>query len=94
MTDQPEFEPKQTEAMQRLATELEKLNEHRFVKVNNSLWRLLSFQFARGLAFGLGTAIGASLLVSVIAWWLSQIEFVPILGEWATEILNSMNMPE
>lgn len=89
MTDQPTFE---TEAMERLATELEKLNEHRFVKVNNSLWRLLSFQFARGLAFGLGTAIGASLLVSVIAWWLSQFEFVPILGEWATEILESMNL--
>lgn len=89
MTDQPTLK---TEAMERLATELEKLNEHRFVKVNNSLWRLLSFQFARGLAFGLGTAIGASLLVSVIAWWLSQIEFVPILGEWATEILNSMNL--
>lgn len=91
MTEQPTREAKETEAMERLATELEKLNGHRFVKVNNSLWRLLSFQFARGLAFGLGTALGASLLVSVIAWWLSQFEFVPILGAWATEILNSMD---
>ena len=52
--------------------------------------RGLALQFARGLAFGLGTVLGASLLVSVAAWWLSQFEFLPIIGEWAAQIAEDI----
>lgn len=55
----------------RLSRELEKLNTHRFVRIHNSLWRLILFQFMRGLAFGLGSVIGATILVSLLAWWVS-----------------------
>jgi hypothetical protein len=44
---------------------------------------MLAFQFVRGLALGLGTVVGASVLVSVLAFALAQIDFVPIVGEWA-----------
>jgi hypothetical protein len=40
------------------------------------------FQFLRGLAFGLGSVMGATILVSMIAWWLSQFEFLPLIGDW------------
>lgn len=92
MSDQPASDTTVIVAINRLTTEVEKLNNHRFVKIQNSTWRLLLLQLGRGLAFGLGTALGASLLVSVMAWWLSQVEFVPILGEWATEILNHIDI--
>jgi len=36
----------------------------------------LGWQFARGLAFGLGSVLGASLLVSVLGWWLGQLEIL------------------
>ncbi|NBR89303.1 MAG: hypothetical protein EBS68_05210 [Rhodobacteraceae bacterium] len=52
--------------------------------------RGLALQFARGLAFGLGTVLGASLLVSLAAWWLSQFEFLPIIGEWAAQIAEDI----
>ena len=52
--------------------------------------RGLALQFARGLAFGLGTVLGASLLVSLAAWWLSQFEFLPIIGEWAAQIAEDV----
>ncbi len=74
----------------RLAREVERLNAHRFITIHNQPWRLLGFQFAKGLAFGLGTVIGASILVSVIALMLAQIEFLPIIGEWAAEIARQM----
>ena len=91
MSEQTQQDMPTAEAMNRMSEALETLNSHRFLRVNNSFWRMLWFQLARGLAFGLGTALGASLLVSVVAWWLSQVEFVPILGNWATQILDSMD---
>jgi hypothetical protein len=73
-----------------LRVELEKLNSHSFIRVHNSLPRLLAFNFARGLAFGLGTVVGASLLLSVVVWSLGQIDFIPVIGEWATEIAREI----
>lgn len=83
----------QIEAIRSLAREVERLNSHRFVKVHNSIFRLVGFQFARGLAFGLGSVLGASLLVSVLAWWLSQFEFLPIIGDWASQLAQEIDLP-
>lgn len=51
-----------------------------------SVPRILLFRFASGMAVGLGTVIGATVLLSLIVWSLSQIEFIPIIGDWATRI--------
>jgi hypothetical protein len=77
--------------LQALHDELHRLNTHRFVRIHNSLWRLLTFQFVRGLAFGLGSVVGATILVSIIAWSLSSIDFIPIIGEWASQIAGMIN---
>lgn len=77
-----EAEVKAQATLTRLTDEVEKLNSHRFIAVQNSIWRLIGFQFLRGLAFGLGSVIGATLLVSIIGWWLSQFEFLPVIGDW------------
>ncbi|KPU84934.1 hypothetical protein JI58_00685 [Marinosulfonomonas sp. PRT-SC04] len=71
-----------------LRAELHLLNTHRFVRIHNSMWRLISFQFIRGLAFGLGSVIGATALVSVLVYSLSTIDFIPIIGEWAKRIVD------
>jgi hypothetical protein len=57
------------------------------------MWRLILFQFVRGLALGLGTVVGASILVSLIAYLLAQIDFLPIIGDWATAIAEQMQPP-
>jgi len=81
----------------RLRAEVSRLNAHRFIRVHNSWAHLIGFQFLRGLAFGLGTVVGASLLLSVVAWFLAQMDFVPILGDWAViiaqEIETRFNRP-
>lgn len=69
-----------------LRDEVSRLNSHRFVTLHNSPPKLLAFQFARGLAFGLGTVLGGGLLLSVLAWSLTQIDFVPIIGDWAARV--------
>ena len=88
MSEQSEAEMKHS--IDRLTQELERLNTHRFVTVHSPTWRLLSFQFMRGLAFGLGSVIGATLLVSTLVWWASQIEFIPVIGEWAAQLVEEM----
>lgn len=75
-----------TREMAALRRELQILNAHRFIRVHNSFARMLAFNLARGLAVGLGTVLGATVLLSVMIWMLSQIEFLPIIGEWAAQI--------
>ena len=81
-------------ALEKLTKEVERLNKHRFIRVQNSWWRLILFQFTRGLAFGLGSVVGATILVSLLAWWISQFEFLPIVGEWAAEIAKQIKLSE
>lgn len=79
----------------RLADEVERLNNHRFIRVQNSYFRMVVYQFIRGLAFGLGSVLGATILVSILAYFLSQFDFVPIIGDWAAKIaLEISNDPE
>lgn len=73
-----------------LRREIEKLNRHRMVRLHNSVPRVLVFNFARGLAFGLGTVVGASALLSLVVWSLGQIDFIPIIGDWASQIAREI----
>jgi len=81
-----------------LREELALIREHRMVMLYQSPMRVIFFRFLTGMAVGLGTVIGASLLLSVVIWALSTIEFIPIIGEWAVlladEIQNLMVVPE
>ncbi len=70
--------------------ELARLNAHRFVRHMNSPVRMIGAQFARGMAFGLGTALGASILVSILGYILAQVDFIPVLGQWASEIAREI----
>lgn len=85
------------EELRLLREELNRLNNHRFIRLYNSFYRLIIFNLLRGMAFGLGTVLGASVLLSVLAWFVAQIEFlpiindlVPVIGEWAAEVARQM----
>lgn len=82
--------PTMVESIDALRHELQRLNDHRFIRVQNSWWRLLAFQFFRGLALGLGTVVGATILVSILGFALAQVDFIPILGDWANEIARQI----
>ncbi|MEE9428323.1 MAG: DUF5665 domain-containing protein [Paracoccaceae bacterium] len=73
-----------------LRYEISHLNSHRFVRLHNSLPKLIIFNLIRGLAFGLGTVLGATILVWILGQFLSNIDFIPIIGEWAAEIASQM----
>lgn len=72
--------------MRALRQELTFLREHQMFQIYRSVRRVLLFRLAIGMATGLGTVVGATLLLSVIIWMLSQIAFVPILGDFSAQI--------
>ena len=76
--------------IKRLAKAIETLNGHNLLRIYNSKWILLWYNFIRGLAFGLGTVIGATILVYILLQFLAKIEFVPILGDWALKIISEI----
>ena len=71
-----------------LRQEVARLNDHRWLRIHNSMGRLVMFQLYRGLAFGLGTVLGATVVLSVVVWSLSQINFIPVIGDWAAQVLE------
>ena len=93
---QPDTNPeaKLAHELAALRHEIARLNTHRFVRQMNSPGRTVAHQFIRGLAFGLGTALGATFLVSMVAFLLGQFDFVPILGEWAAQIAREIQLQQ
>lgn len=75
---------------QRIYEELQLINSHKIVRVYDSVPKLLFFQFMKGVSFGLGSVVGATIVVSILAFLLSHVEFVPILGEWVKAILQEI----
>lgn len=76
--------------LEALRREVGKLNDQSFIRIHNSVPRLLAYSFARGLAAGLGTVLGASVLLSFVIWSLSTIEVVPIIGDYVTRIIQQI----
>jgi len=80
----------QNSKMDRLTIALENLSSHRLLKIYNSIWKIIWINFLRGLAFGLGSVIGATILVYVLLQILAQIEFIPILGDWSLQLISEI----
>jgi hypothetical protein len=74
----------------RLAEAIETLNDHNLMRIYSSSRRIIWTSFLRGLAFGLGSVIGASILVYITVQILAQIEFIPILGDWALRLISEI----
>lgn len=74
----------------KLDKSIRELNEHYFFKMHSSFWKVLSISLFRGLLSGLGWVLGATILVSLLTYTLSQIEFIPILGEWVSQLINEI----
>ena len=77
--------------MRALRGEVERLNTHPFLTSQRSTLGILAMRFAGGLAFGLGTVLGGSLLLTYLIMMLTSIDFIPVVGEWAAEIAAEMN---
>ena len=84
--------------VRRLRREVQKLNSYRIFELYDSTPRLMWLQFLRGASFGLGSFLGATLVVSLVvsslAYLASQVDFIPVLGDLINEVLKEINIPK
>lgn len=87
--DSPGDAPLVTE-VQALRTEVHRLNTQRYFRIESSLWQVAFWSLVRGLAFGLGSVLGATILVAIMVKMLGSIDFIPVLGDWAQQIIDEI----
>ncbi|MEY8882237.1 DUF5665 domain-containing protein [Donghicola sp. XS_ASV15] len=85
-----------TSETEKLTEEIERLNNHKFLRVHDSYLKMMFYQLLRGISFGLGSVLGATILVSFVGFWLSKIEFIPLIGDYASQIATEImqEMPD
>ena len=76
--------------IKKLSEAIKSLNNNNIFKIYNSTKKILVVSFLKGLASGLGWIIGATILVSILTFALSQIQFIPILGEWVSKLITEI----
>ena len=93
---------KKEEVTLKLAKEVAKLsknikhledNEKAFKVIGNP-WKLMWFSLLKGLMVGFGSVLGATVIVAIFVYVLAQIEFVPILGAWVSQIIEQVGMAQ
>lgn len=47
-----------------------------------NLRRLIWTSFVRGIFIGIGTVIGATVVVGILAYLLQRFDWLPVIGEW------------
>ena len=76
--------------IKKLREAIKSLNNNKIFKIYNSTKKILFISFLKGLASGLGWILGATILVSILTFALSQIQFIPILGEWVSKLITEI----
>ena len=76
--------------IKKLSEAIKSLNNNNIFKIYNSTKKILYISFLKGLASGLGWIIGATILVSLLTYILSQIEFIPILGDIVSQLIEEI----
>lgn len=52
-------------------------------------WRIVRLNFWRGLAFGLGSALGGTILLAFLIWLSTKlIDWFPVLGNFVQEVME------
>jgi len=80
--------------LKELSKEVRKLKSMEFLQVFKNPWKFMWFSLLKGLMIGLGTVLGASVLVGFFVFALAQISFVPILGDFVEDIISQVQVQQ
>jgi hypothetical protein len=55
-------------------------------------WRIVRMNFLRGVAFGLGTFLGGTIVVAIVVWFLTQtVDLFPWARDFTERIIDSLD---
>lgn len=71
----------------KLSEEMARLNQ---VIIRLDRRHTLLYSFFRGIVTGLGTVVGATIVVAVLAFLFRHVQLIPLIGTWLTEIIKQI----
>lgn len=77
-----------------LAISMEKMKLAEYVKLLDNPWRLMYVNFIAGLARGVGTAVGFTILGAVVLYFLRLLVMwnLPLLGGFIADIVRMVQL--
>ncbi|HIC89380.1 MAG TPA: hypothetical protein EYP04_08255 [Anaerolineae bacterium] len=94
-----EVELELVEAVHTLTRLVRQLRAERCLLMVDQSWRYLLYRFLGGVASGVGSVLGATVVVGLFIYFLSHLlrglEVIPILGQWIAQLVAivEQNMP-
>lgn len=67
----------------------QKVVEKYYIEVSQSGFKRFLWGFLGGLGWGVGITLGTSLLLVAIGFFVSKIDFVPIIGQFSADIIKA-----
>ena len=75
-----------------LTKQVQRLRDSELLEVFKNPWKFMWFSLLKGLMIGLGTVLGASLLVGIVVYVFSKIQLVPFLGDFIQDVLEEIDV--
>ena len=72
-----------------MAEDKQKVVEKYYIEVTASAKKRFLLGLLGGLGWGVGITLGTSAIILIIGYFASQIDFVPILGQFFSDIIKS-----
>lgn len=66
---------------------LKKLENSNIVKAYERKRLLFTYNFFMGMARGLGTVVGATIVVAILVFLITQLQWAPVVGDWVRSFL-------
>lgn len=66
------------------------IERHINANMNLSKKKIMLVNFLGGISWGVGSALGATIIVALLLWILSLLNFIPGLGEITSGIIESV----
>lgn len=73
--------------LEKLGESLESILEGRWL----NQWRVYRVNFVRGVFFGLGAALGGTIVVAFLIWLLSLFTELPVIGNFVETVSQSID---
>lgn len=83
-----------TREVRELTKEIARLKDMDFMQVFNRPIKFFFYSFMKGLMVGLGSVLGASVLVALLIYLLTKISFVPIVGDFVKDIVQQIQVEQ
>lgn len=90
MADEPIDQDTLRAEVEALRAEVRRLNEQRYFRIESSLWQVAFWNLVRGLSWGVGSVLGATILISFVIQMLGSIDFIPVLGDWGQRLIEEI----